>query len=450
VFVFLFISFLLFIERVVTKTVLTDYDSRSASLPEFLLLSVYCYVLVFIYSPVPDSETDPGAQSSRLRLTLANKTRISRSDWAMLSSRSADQLSVEWRTSSASADYSLPEDFSFKTALVLLDFAFAAYSSNPFESMQFTRLSRFNSFDSDVDPTTIEDRASEAKSEFNVELSQYGFRILLHHHNNETDTNCYVAKREEVVVISFRGTASLTNARTDLWMSQSSIRLSDEGPSFRRRKRVSWVEKTFGAPHVHNGFQNAYLSVQAQILDVVFEALRSELRVGRKIRIYTTGHSLGGALATICAFDLASRFPGLKITEYTYGQPRVGNHEFANALNKLVPSNFRLVCEGDLVSTMPKLLFLYKHAGIEILIDKRGNCVVDPTFVEKKMKPVGHTVSDHYLAAYKISLEKLALLHPEDRSYFGQRFGIEFTEQELTNALEEDELKYSEEKHAFN
>ena len=36
-----------------------------------------------------------------------------------------------------------------------------------------------------------------------------------------------------------------------------------------------------------------------------------------------TGHSLGGAMANLCALDLAASDPDMKVSLYTYGSPRV-------------------------------------------------------------------------------------------------------------------------------
>ena len=41
--------------------------------------------------------------------------------------------------------------------------------------------------------------------------------------------------------------------------------------------------------------------------------------------IVTTGHSLGGALATLAAVDLMIAFPNLTVSSQTFGSPRVGN-----------------------------------------------------------------------------------------------------------------------------
>ena len=46
--------------------------------------------------------------------------------------------------------------------------------------------------------------------------------------------------------------------------------------------------------------------------------------------LYAIGHSMGAALATICAMDVKFKV-GLKdVRLYTFGSPRVGNAEFAS------------------------------------------------------------------------------------------------------------------------
>ncbi len=45
--------------------------------------------------------------------------------------------------------------------------------------------------------------------------------------------------------------------------------------------------------------------------------------------LYVAGHSMGGALATLCAIDLKFAFGIPDVRVYTYGSPRVGNDIFA-------------------------------------------------------------------------------------------------------------------------
>jgi len=54
----------------------------------------------------------------------------------------------------------------------------------------------------------------------------------------------------------------------------------------------------------------AYDSVRARVLAVVEDVLRDEEALWQ---VYVTGHSLGGALATLCAFELANRRLDLQI-----------------------------------------------------------------------------------------------------------------------------------------
>ncbi|KAL6728722.1 hypothetical protein Aduo_010464 [Ancylostoma duodenale] len=83
--------------------------------------------------------------------------------------------------------------------------------------------------------------------------------------------------------------------------------------------------------------------------------------------VWISGHSLGGALATLAASHLVK----LKVLEnpdkvklVTFGQPRVGNKEFADAVDEEVDYAYRVVHYHDLVPTIPKAGFW--HQGIEI------------------------------------------------------------------------------------
>jgi triacylglycerol lipase len=71
---------------------------------------------------------------------------------------------------------------------------------------------------------------------------------------------------------------------------------------------------------VHQGFYEAYSRVQADVTTAV-QSLRSRYPTAS---IAVTGHSLGGALAVLCALDYSERL-GFDVTMYTFGQPRVGN-----------------------------------------------------------------------------------------------------------------------------
>ncbi|TKR60253.1 hypothetical protein L596_027529 [Steinernema carpocapsae] len=68
-----------------------------------------------------------------------------------------------------------------------------------------------------------------------------------------------------------------------------------------------------------------------------------------------TGHSLGGALASIAALRcvLDGRRASNQVKLVTFGQPRVGNVDFAMKHDELVPYSFRVVHRLDIVPHLP-------------------------------------------------------------------------------------------------
>ena len=78
---------------------------------------------------------------------------------------------------------------------------------------------------------------------------------------------------------------------------------------------------------VHKGFYNAYSSVDDIVYDIVIDLVNSY----SDATIEITGHSLGGAMAVLCALDLYLNHDTQIVADYiyTFGQPRVGDDEFA-------------------------------------------------------------------------------------------------------------------------
>ncbi|KAI6223762.1 Lipase-like protein [Aphelenchoides fujianensis] len=75
----------------------------------------------------------------------------------------------------------------------------------------------------------------------------------------------------------------------------------------------------------------------------------------RDFSVTFTGHSLGGALASLAAMRVIlerMRAPG-QVRLYTFGQPRIGNHKFALEHDSLIPESFRIVNRNDVVPHLP-------------------------------------------------------------------------------------------------
>lgn len=56
---------------------------------------------------------------------------------------------------------------------------------------------------------------------------------------------------------------------------------------------------------VHKGFLTAYDTVRSKVASLL-DFITADGSQG-EWRVYVTGHSLGGALATLCAYELATR-----------------------------------------------------------------------------------------------------------------------------------------------
>jgi Lipase (class 3) len=74
-----------------------------------------------------------------------------------------------------------------------------------------------------------------------------------------------------------------------------------------------------------------------------------------------TGHSLGGALATLLALDVAANTAlGTNLSAWTFASPRTGDPSFADTYNQVVPNTVRIANRMDLVPKLP-LPPLYQH-----------------------------------------------------------------------------------------
>jgi predicted lipase len=65
------------------------------------------------------------------------------------------------------------------------------------------------------------------------------------------------------------------------------------------------------------------------------------------------GHSLGGALATLLALDVAANTIFKNPTIYTYASPRTGDALFARTYNQVLPNTYRIANRVDMVPKLP-------------------------------------------------------------------------------------------------
>ncbi len=63
---------------------------------------------------------------------------------------------------------------------------------------------------------------------------------------------------------------------------------------------------------------------------------------------FVLGHSLGGALATLAAYDIRKQLQEggrqcVEVVCYSFGAPRTGNHAFARDYNHVVPDTWSII-----------------------------------------------------------------------------------------------------------
>lgn len=183
-----------------------------------------------------------------------------------------------------------------------------------------------------------------------------GFSLAAVLHDEATDTQGIVLVNDQLVIVAFRGTESIKD-----WMTDAKVRkVTTEHPEF------------YGQFKLHCGFRDAFKSVLPQL-----HALTNEQDFFNSHRpVYFTGHSLGGALAVIAAICFTGTIGGV----ITFGQPRVGDGDFAETYSKILGYKTTRVVNGlDAVTLMPPWLMGDRHFDSEVIfIDSAGEVLVNP------------------------------------------------------------------------
>lgn len=136
----------------------------------------------------------------------------------------------------------------------------------------------------------------------------------------------YIITGEDVTVVVFRGT-DFTEVSD--WLANLGRSATD-------------------TPHgqVHKGFYDAYQSMKSQVNAILKERNTTHL--------WVTGHSLGGALALVCAYDLEEVEQRQLNGVITFGQPMVARQKFADHIDTLLVGRYaRFVNRDDIVPKVP-------------------------------------------------------------------------------------------------
>eukprot|EP00811_Abedinium_folium_P035049 NODE_7878_length_1542_cov_3.952650.p1 GENE.NODE_7878_length_1542_cov_3.952650~~NODE_7878_length_1542_cov_3.952650.p1 ORF type:complete len:418 (+),score=79.46 NODE_7878_length_1542_cov_3.952650:3-1256(+) len=139
-----------------------------------------------------------------------------------------------------------------------------------------------------------------------------------------------------VAEIAWRGSRNMEN-----WATNFTVQLTD-------LQLGNCVGK------VHSGFQTAYLLLRDTICRELEQSLvAAGAGLGESVLLYVVGYSLGGALATLAAYELACKFPNWQVRCVTCGSPRVGDELFTAGYLSIVPWTVRFVGAHDVIPRTP-------------------------------------------------------------------------------------------------
>lgn len=222
----------------------------------------------------------------------------------------------------------------------------------------------------------------------------------------------------QIILVAFRGSSEARDFIQDAKFLKEDLMYSRDGNE---------VE-------VHAGFIAAFESVDVEVVKQV----KNLLGILPGARIIITGHSLGGALAQLCALEFARQKLPLDLV-VTFGSPRVGNKTFATIYNEaqiackpctnggtqIAPGynslrdlTLNVVNEGDPVPLLPPLLNGYRDCGTEYFLRRNGAVQVNPFIGMELFADLMGAIArwrnfqlgllpNHFIAAYRERIARL-------------------------------------------
>jgi len=162
----------------------------------------------------------------------------------------------------------------------------------------------------------------------------------------------------------------------------------------------------------HRGFWKSLEDVWQSLYDCYQTLFKQSRRP-----LFLTGHSLGGAMATMAAAKLIHL--DLPFTSvYTFGQPRAMSRDTSRIFNVECKSRFfRFQNNNDIVTRIPARLMGYSHVGSYIYISEEDELHNDPGFwfrfldyldgaVEAVREKGIDLIADHDMSNYLRAIQK--------------------------------------------
>lgn len=160
-----------------------------------------------------------------------------------------------------------------------------------------------------------------------------------------TDVQCYLRKSYGCLTITFRGSNSQQDWKTNLTFKRKVVPYGNDSSKIR----------------IHSGFICAYKS--PLVRDVIHSEISKDI-----YNIKITGHSQGAALAILCGVDLQYNFPDKDYEVILFGAPRIGNRAFQKSYDNRLLKTIRVENGNDWVTKLPFTFMGYCHVGTAVHI----------------------------------------------------------------------------------
>jgi len=209
----------------------------------------------------------------------------------------------------------------------------------------------------------------------------------------EKGVEWYLSYLEDTVYITFRGSDGTADWLDNFKFFKKPVK------SIKYNKKTIPYEGISSKIKVHSGFVKQYKSVRQNILDNV----RVKRRAGFK-KVIVTGHSLGGALATICSLDLQYNIPDIEVVCIPFASPRVGNRHFVKSFKKRIPACYSFIYKNDIVCKVPMYILGYRPVPKIIRLGGKNK------WWHRILRPITRNIGnplDHYPELYLKAVKKL-------------------------------------------
>ncbi|MFN0054915.1 MAG: lipase family protein [Planctomycetales bacterium] len=142
------------------------------------------------------------------------------------------------------------------------------------------------------------------------------------------------------VIVAFRGTLRLDTKDWDDFIDSLLDWINDANAIL--------VSVPYATGLVHRGFSESLQSLWGPVLT----AVRAQ-QTASGLPVVVTGHSKGGALASLGAIRLVNEAHITPQTVYTFASPRTGDSPFAAQYNQALPVDWRFENTNDIVPHLP-------------------------------------------------------------------------------------------------